>query len=92
MRSTPAARTDGLSSGAGYVEGPVAKIALALGLASLLALGIGGAIVAACLLAIAYFVFREMCLRTVGGQTGDTLGALQQIAEILVLIVASVVF
>jgi adenosylcobinamide-GDP ribazoletransferase len=92
MRATPLARTDGLSSGAGHVESLVANSALALGLVSLLALGLVGAIIAACLLAIACFVFRELCLRTIGGQTGDTVGALQQVAEILVLLIASVVF
>ena len=32
---------------------------------------------------------RAMCLKKIGGQTGDTLGALQQVAEIAVLLAAS---
>ena len=92
MQSTPPARSDGLSSGAGRVKAFMANTALALGFVSLLALGFSGAIVTTCLLAAAYFIFREMCLRTIGGQTGDTVGALQQAAEILVLLAASVIF
>ncbi len=92
MRSTPPARSDGLSSGAGSVEAFIASTALALGLVSLLALGFSGTIVATCLLAVAYLAFREMCLRTIGGQTGDAVGALQQTAEILVLLTASAIF
>ena len=92
MCLTPAARSDGLSAGAGRVESPVAMGALALGAIPLLAFGIAGFFAAAIALALAFFIFREMCLRTIGGQTGDTVGAMQQIAEISTLLVASTVF
>ncbi|MFI0846476.1 adenosylcobinamide-GDP ribazoletransferase [Mesorhizobium sp. IMUNJ 23232] len=88
----PPARTDGLSAGAGTVGQPVAGAALALGFLSLMALGLSAALVAAVLLAAAFLAFRALCLNKIGGQTGDTAGALQQIAEILILLVTSAVF
>ena len=92
LQQLPPARTDGLSAGTGAVGQPVAGAALALGLLSLLALGISAALVAAVLLAATFFAFRALCLKKIDGQTGDTAGALQQIAEILILLVASAVF
>jgi adenosylcobinamide-GDP ribazoletransferase len=92
LRLVPPARSDGLSAGAGAVEAPVANTALLLGAASLLALGLAGAVAAALLLAAAFFLMRALCLKKIGGQTGDTAGALQQVAEILVLLAASAVF
>ena len=88
----PPARADGLSAGAGGVGRPVAGAALALGFLSLLALGLSAALMAAAALAAAFFLFRALCLKKIGGQTGDTAGALQQIAEILILLVACAVF
>jgi adenosylcobinamide-GDP ribazoletransferase len=88
----PPARADGLSAGAGTVGQPVAGAALALGFLSLLALGFSAALMASVLLAAAFFLFRALCLKKIGGQTGDTAGTLQQIAEILILLVASAVF
>ena len=58
---------------------------------ALLALGLSGLVAAAVLLAIVFFGFRALCLRQIGGQTGDTLGALQQVGEIAVLLVAAAV-
>ncbi|WP_442583244.1 adenosylcobinamide-GDP ribazoletransferase [Mesorhizobium sp. ASY16-5R] len=92
LQRLPPARTDGLSAGAGMVEGPAANAALALGLLSLLALGLSAALVAAVLLAAAFFAFRALCLKKIGGQTGDAAGALQQGAEIIILLVACAVF
>jgi adenosylcobinamide-GDP ribazoletransferase len=92
MRLVPPARADGLSAGAGAVEAPVANAALALGLLSLFALGLDGAILAAIPLAAAFFLLRALCISKIGGQTGDTAGALQQSAEILVLLAASALF
>jgi adenosylcobinamide-GDP ribazoletransferase len=37
-----------------------------------------------------FFAFRALCLNQIDGQTGDTVGALQQLAEIAILLVASV--
>jgi adenosylcobinamide-GDP ribazoletransferase len=92
MHLTPPARADGLSAGAGKVKAPVALAALVFGAIPLLAFGFGGLSVAAIALVLAFLVFREMCIRIVGGQTGDTVGAMQQIAEISTLLVASTVF
>ncbi|TPN81504.1 adenosylcobinamide-GDP ribazoletransferase [Mesorhizobium sp. CU2] len=90
MHLLPPARADGLSAGAGSVTAETAIIGAALGAVALLALGLGGAIVALILLALLFAAFRALCLSQIGGQTGDTIGALQQLGEIAVLLVASV--
>lgn len=41
------------------------------------------------LMALVFFGMRTLCLRQIGGQTGDTLGALQQASEIAVLLAAA---
>lgn len=83
------ARTDGLAAGAGTVAANTAYVALAIGAVALLATSLGGLVSAAIVLALVFFGFRALCLRQIGGQTGDTLGALQQLGEIAVLVVAS---
>lgn len=90
MHLLPPARADGLSAGAGTVSAEVAGIGAILGAAALLLLGFGGAVVALVLLAALFFGFRLICLKQVGGHTGDTIGALQQFGEITILLVASV--
>lgn len=85
------ARSDGLSASAGTVSINTALVGVVIGAASLLLLGVGGAITAAILLAAIVLGLRTFCLRQIGGHTGDTIGALQQLAEIVVLLVASVV-
>ena len=61
-----------------------------LGAIPLLLLGLGGAVFALILLGLLFAAFRALCLNQIGGQTGDTIGALQQVSEIAVLLVASV--
>ncbi|MEW6633250.1 MAG: adenosylcobinamide-GDP ribazoletransferase [Pseudomonadota bacterium] len=90
MHLLPPARADGLSAGAGTVTVETAAIGAALGTVALLALGLGGAIIAFILLGLVFAAFRALCLSQVDGQTGDTIGALQQLGEITVLLVASV--
>ncbi|MGX5802467.1 adenosylcobinamide-GDP ribazoletransferase [Bradyrhizobium sp. Arg314] len=90
MHLLPPARSDGLSAGAGTVARETAIVGAALGAAALLALGLGGAIAALILLGLLFTAFRALCLSQIGGQTGDTIGALQQLGEIAVLLVASV--
>lgn len=85
----PPARADGLSADAGSVGRRMAGAALALGFLSLMALGLSAALVSVVVLAAAFLAFRALCLKKIGGQTGDTAGALQQVAEILILLVAS---
>ena len=91
MQLVPPARTDGLSAGAGAGGPNTASIALALGAAALLPLGHAGAVVAAGLLLALIWAVRRQALAALGGQTGDVLGALEQLAEILVLAVACTV-
>ena len=89
MHVVPPARQDGLAAGAGQASSETAVMALAIGAVALLALGMSGLVAAAALLAILFFGFRALCMRQIGGQTGDTLGALQQAGEMTVLIVAA---
>ncbi|MBZ9732439.1 adenosylcobinamide-GDP ribazoletransferase [Mesorhizobium sp. CA18] len=90
MHLLPPARSDGLSANAGTVTAETAIIGAALGAVALLALGLGGAIAALILLGLVFMAFRALCLSQIGGQTGDTIGALQQLGEIAVLLVASI--
>jgi adenosylcobinamide-GDP ribazoletransferase len=57
------------------------------------ALGIGlGPAAGACAImlgAAAFALLRWLCMRQIGGQTGDVLGALEQIGEIVILVVAA---
>jgi adenosylcobinamide-GDP ribazoletransferase len=92
MHMLPPARTDGLSANAGAISSDAALTAAAIGAVALLALGLSGAIAAALCLGLVFFLFRSLCLSQIGGQTGDTIGALQQAGEIAVLLVASIVF
>ncbi|ODT06653.1 MAG: cobalamin 5'-phosphate synthase [Mesorhizobium sp. SCN 65-20] len=91
MRHLPQARIDGLAAGVGAVADEAVIAALAIGAIGLLFLGLKGAIVAALCLAILFFAFRKLCLAQIGGQSGDTIGALQQLAEIALLFVASAI-
>lgn len=91
MHRLPPARADGLGAGAGTVASEPALVALAIGAAALLPLGFTGLIAAAVVLGLLFSGFRALCMRQIGGQTGDTLGALQQVAEIGVLVVAAAI-
>lgn len=91
MRHLPQARVDGLAAGVGAVADGAVIAALAIGALGLLLLGLKGAIVAALCLAILFFAFRKLCLAQIGGQSGDTIGALQQLAEIALLFTASAI-
>ena len=90
MYALPPARGDGLSAGAGSVARDTAVLGAALGALALLCLGLSAAVAAIVLLAALFLAFRALCLDQIGGQTGDTVGALQQLAEIAILLVASV--
>lgn len=91
MHLLPPARADGLAAGAGTVSVQTAVIGAAIGAASLLLLGVGGAVVTLLLLGFLFWAFKAVCMRQIGGHTGDTVGALQQLAEMAVLLAASVV-
>lgn len=89
MLWTPPARADGLSAGVGTPQSPATLGALALGIVSLLLLGGAPALVAVLCLGVVGMLFRTLCLTKIGGQTGDTAGALQQLCEIAVLLCAA---
>jgi adenosylcobinamide-GDP ribazoletransferase len=79
------ARDDGLSASVGRVPHATAAVALALGGLVLLPGGLVFALATALLLAIWFLALEQLCLRQIGGQTGDVLGALEQGGEIIVL-------
>ena len=93
MRLVPPARSDGLSAGAGTRPGfrrASSPALIAAAACCLLALGFGSAAVCACS-AARPAVSRScavLCERQIGGQTGDVLGALEQLSEIAVLLIA----
>jgi adenosylcobinamide-GDP ribazoletransferase len=90
MYLVPPARAEGLSTSAGRPPGQSVAIALALGiLCLLLAFGPKLAMIALLTLALAALVLARVAVRQIGGQTGDVLGALQQIAEATLLVIAA---
>jgi adenosylcobinamide-GDP ribazoletransferase len=92
MRLVPPARTDGLSRGAGS-PAPAETIIAALlgGIALVLALGTAAGIAALVLVALACMLMARLSLRQIGGITGDVLGAIEQVNEILVLLVGAAI-
>ena len=65
-------------------------VAALLGLVALLwSLGAARAVIALLLLLVVLAFMRRLCLRQIGGQTGDAAGALEQISEIAVLLAAA---
>lgn len=90
MSLVPPARPDGLSASAGAPPGRSVAVAFAVGtLALVLALGSGKALVGLLLLSLAGLMLARLAIRQIGGQTGDILGAFQQMGEILILLVAA---
>lgn len=90
MWLSPPARADGLSAAAGLPPVESAAAAALLGLAALLfGLGFGSGLIAAALLALCLLGVRRVALNKIGGQTGDVLGALEQISEVVILLVAA---
>jgi adenosylcobinamide-GDP ribazoletransferase len=90
LRLVPPARPDGLSADAGRPPPTSVAVAALLGLVLLLwSFGTGRAVVALLLLLAVVCFMRWLCLRQIGGQTGDTAGALEQIGEIVVLLLAA---
>jgi adenosylcobinamide-GDP ribazoletransferase len=90
MWFVPPAKPDGLSASAGLP--PVASVVIAAVLGAIaLGLGLGpgpGAIAILVTLAGAALVAR-LSIAQIGGQTGDVLGAVEQVGEILILLVAT---
>ena len=89
----PPARSDGLSAGAGQASAQSALIAAGLGFLCLaFGLGLGKAIMGLILLALVGLGWAWLATKQVGGQTGDILGAIEQIGEIALLLMAVAVF
>ena len=89
MFFVPPARRDGLSYAAGQPS--AARVAVAAVLAIIIlgfSLGPLLAVVAIVLLAIVIALMAGLSERQIGGQTGDVLGAIEQISEIVILLVA----
>jgi len=90
MALVPPARSDGLAAAAGPPpHGAVAAAGLLGALALGLCLGPMAAVVALILLAAAAVAVARVTAKAIGGHTGDVLGALEQVNEILVLLVAA---
>ncbi len=90
MALAPAASSEGLAADAGVPTARDASIALALGaLLAVLALGLADALLALLLAGAAAGAVLWLARRMIGGYTGDVLGAVQQMAEITILLVAA---
>jgi adenosylcobinamide-GDP ribazoletransferase len=92
----PAARMGGLADDTGPPDQSAMLVALAIAavvavVATLPAVGLWATILAGALAAGATYAVIRLTARTLGGRTGDSLGACQQIAVIAFLIGASVV-
>jgi adenosylcobinamide-GDP ribazoletransferase len=86
QRETPA-RPDGLAVAAGRPGNGAVIAAMVLGFViMLLAVGFWPAVLAALLAAVASWLAALLARRQVGGVTGDVLGAIQQVAEIVILL------
>ncbi len=93
MHLVPPARTDGLSSGAGRPPSSSVIAALLLGaLCLLFSFGLTGTVVALLMLACTGFVLARIATKQFGGQTGDVLGAMEQIGEAAILLIAASLF
>jgi adenosylcobinamide-GDP ribazoletransferase len=89
LRLVPPARPDGLAADAGRPPPASVGVAALLGFAMLLwSLGAARSVVALLLLLVVLVVMRRLCLRQIGGQTGDVAGALEQMGEIAILLTA----
>jgi adenosylcobinamide-GDP ribazoletransferase len=90
MHAVPNARAEGLSFAAGRPEARPAWIALAIsGVIGLFAFGLGGTIVVLIVSGLIAFAITRMAQKLIGGQNGDVLGAIQQAAEVAVLVTAA---
>ncbi len=90
MRFVSPARPDGLSAQAGRPTLRCVEVAAFLGIAAVgAALGLVAMAAGLLLATAASFVMARLSVRQIGGQTGDVLGALEQIIEVLILLIAA---
>ena len=90
-RRLPAARSDGVSAGAGRPTPQSAWLALSIGVGAALLfpitqVGFLAAVIALLLAVLATDLWTRYVDRKLAGQTGDTIGAAQQIAETVFLV------
>lgn len=93
MASLPHARSDGLSRSVGQVTSDAALKAGAIGAVALwIGAGFGAAFLGAIVLSGVVLAGRKIAMAKIGGQTGDVIGAHQQLAEmaLLLMLVASI--
>jgi adenosylcobinamide-GDP ribazoletransferase len=89
MALVPPGRRDGLAASFGAPPQEVAGVAALIGgLALVSCLGLGPGLLAAVLLGAAAVTVSRLSIKAIGGHTGDVLGALEQVGEVLVLLVA----
>jgi adenosylcobinamide-GDP ribazoletransferase len=87
MYFVPPARADGLSAQAGQPPGRSVAVAVLLGILTLgVSLGPAATMIGLVLAASAWSFMAWLSMRQIGGQTGDVLGALEQIIEIIILL------
>jgi len=95
MRVLPNARAEGLAATGGRpgTATVLAALLLTLGIATgaILTAGFGplGLVLALLLPLLLLFFWCRLCQRQIGGMTGDTLGGLEQLTEIVVLLLAA---
>jgi adenosylcobinamide-GDP ribazoletransferase len=90
MHLVAPARSDGLSGSAGQPPFPSVIAALLLGTICLLfAFGPTGTVITLLMLLLAALAMARLAIRQFGGQTGDVLGAVEQIAECIVFLAAA---
>ena len=89
MFFVPPARKDGLSFDAGRPSNERVAAAAILGVLILVgSFGLRHAVEVVILLAIVIALMARLSLKQIGGQTGDVAGALEQISEMVILLVA----
>lgn len=90
MHAVANARPDGLSATAGRPDSQPALIALAISaVIALLAFGFSGTVLVTLVAGLLTFAIVAVARRLIGGQTGDVLGAIQQVTEAAILITAA---
>lgn len=90
MHLVPPARSDGLSAWSGRPTVGSAAVGCGLGAACvLLGLGPSKSLIVLISLLVAGLAMAWLVTRQIGGQTGDVLGAFEQIGEILILLIVA---
>lgn len=89
-RALPSARESGVAAGAGFPENGARNVALFTGVAVALillvpVLGLPKVLLSLIVAALTGFGFTRFVARKLGGHTGDTIGATQQLSEIAML-------